>query len=49
MRLDEPAPRGRRGGGTERADQRVHFLEKQLDAAGAAPAPGRLPEWKGGK
>jgi hypothetical protein len=24
-------------------------LEKQLDAAGAPPTPGRLPEWKGGR
>jgi len=24
-------------------------LEKQLDAAGAPPTPGRLPDWKGGK
>ena len=24
-------------------------LEKQLDAAGAPPTPGRLPEWKAGK
>jgi len=23
--------------------------EKQLDAAGAPPTPGRLPDWKGGK
>jgi hypothetical protein len=27
----------------------VRNLEKQLDAAGAPPTPGRLPEWKGGK
>jgi hypothetical protein len=27
----------------------IKALEKQLDAAGAPPTPGRLPEWKGGK
>ena len=27
----------------------IRNLEKQLDAAGAPPTPGRLPEWKGGK
>jgi len=27
----------------------IKNLEKQLDAAGAPPTPGRLPEWKGGK
>jgi hypothetical protein len=24
----------------------IHGLEKQLDAAGAPPTPGRLPDWK---
>jgi hypothetical protein len=24
----------------------IKALEKQLDAAGAPPTPGRLPEWK---
>jgi hypothetical protein len=24
----------------------IRALEKQLDAAGAPPTPGRLPEWK---
>ena len=28
---------------------RLDALEKQLDAAGAPPTPGRLPDWKGGK
>ena len=27
----------------------IKNLEKQLDAAGAPPTPGRLPDWKGGK
>jgi hypothetical protein len=27
----------------------IRNLEKQLDAAGAPPTPGRLPDWKGGK
>ncbi len=27
----------------------IRALEKQLDAAGAPPTPGRLPDWKGGK
>jgi hypothetical protein len=27
----------------------IKTLEKHLDAAGAPPTPGRLPEWKGGK
>ncbi|MEI9976336.1 MAG: hypothetical protein WDO73_32365 [Ignavibacteriota bacterium] len=27
----------------------IRNLEKQLDAAGAPPTPGRLPEWKGGR
>jgi hypothetical protein len=27
----------------------IKALEKQLDAAGAPPTPGRLPDWKGGK
>jgi hypothetical protein len=27
----------------------IKSLEKQLDAAGAPPTPGRLPDWKGGK
>jgi hypothetical protein len=27
----------------------IRAIEKQLDAAGAPPTPGRLPEWKGGK
>ncbi len=27
----------------------IRGLEKQLDAAGAPPTPGRLPEWKGGR
>jgi cell fate (sporulation/competence/biofilm development) regulator YlbF (YheA/YmcA/DUF963 family) len=27
----------------------IKALERQLDAAGAPPTPGRLPEWKGGK
>jgi photosystem II stability/assembly factor-like uncharacterized protein len=26
----------------------IRALEKQLDAAGAPPTPGRLPDWKGG-
>jgi len=30
-------------------DGDIKALEKQLDAAGAPPTPGRLPEWKGGK
>jgi photosystem II stability/assembly factor-like uncharacterized protein len=30
-------------------DTDIKNLEKQLDAAGAPPTPGRLPEWKGGK
>ena len=30
-------------------DTDIRNLEKQLDAAGAPPTPGRLPEWKGGK
>jgi photosystem II stability/assembly factor-like uncharacterized protein len=27
----------------------IKNLDKQLDAAGAPPTPGRLPDWKGGK
>jgi len=27
----------------------IKALEKQLDAAGAPPTPGRLPDWKGAK
>ena len=27
----------------------IKALEKQLDAAGAPPTPGRLPDWKAGK
>jgi hypothetical protein len=27
----------------------IKALERQLDAAGAPPTPGRLPDWKGGK
>jgi hypothetical protein len=27
----------------------IKALEKQLDAAGAPPTPGRLPDWKGGR
>jgi hypothetical protein len=27
----------------------IKNLEKQIDAAGAPPTPGRLPDWKGGK
>ena len=27
----------------------IKALEKQMDAAGAPPTPGRLPDWKGGK
>ncbi len=27
----------------------IRALEKQLDAAGAPPTPGRLPDWKGGR
>jgi peptidoglycan hydrolase CwlO-like protein len=27
----------------------IKALDKQLDAAGAPPTPGRLPDWKGGK
>jgi hypothetical protein len=27
----------------------IKGLEKQLDAAGAPPTPGRLPDWKGGR
>ena len=27
----------------------IKAIEKQLDAAGAPPTPGRLPDWKGGK
>jgi photosystem II stability/assembly factor-like uncharacterized protein len=30
-------------------EQDIRALEKQLDAAGAPPTPGRLPEWKGGR
>jgi hypothetical protein len=30
-------------------DTDIKNLEKQLDAAGAPPTPGRLPDWKGGK
>jgi hypothetical protein len=30
-------------------DTDIKALEKQLDAAGAPPTPGRLPDWKGGK
>jgi len=30
-------------------DTDIRNLEKQLDAAGAPPTPGRLPDWKGGK
>jgi hypothetical protein len=30
-------------------DVDIRNLEKQLDAAGAPPTPGRLPDWKGGK
>ncbi len=30
-------------------DVDIKSLEKQLDAAGAPPTPGRLPDWKGGK
>jgi photosystem II stability/assembly factor-like uncharacterized protein len=30
-------------------DTDIRYLEKQLDAAGAPPTPGRLPDWKGGK
>jgi photosystem II stability/assembly factor-like uncharacterized protein len=30
-------------------DVDIKALEKQLDAAGAPPTPGRLPDWKGGK
>jgi photosystem II stability/assembly factor-like uncharacterized protein len=30
-------------------DQDIRAIEKQLDAAGAPPTPGRLPEWKGGR
>ncbi len=30
-------------------DVDIKNLEKQLDAAGAPPTPGRLPDWKGGK
>jgi len=29
-------------------DVDIRALEKQLDAAGAPPTPGRLPDWKGG-
>ena len=27
----------------------IKTLEKQHDAAGAPPTPGRLPDWKGGR
>jgi photosystem II stability/assembly factor-like uncharacterized protein len=30
-------------------EQDIKALEKQLDAAGAPPTPGRLPDWKGGR
>jgi len=30
-------------------DVDIKSLEKQFDAAGAPPTPGRLPDWKGGK
>ena len=30
-------------------DTDIKDLEKQLDAAGAPPTPGRLPDWKGGE
>ncbi len=30
-------------------DVDIKALEKQLDAAGAPPTPGRLPDWRGGK
>lgn len=30
-------------------DVDIKALEKQLDAAGAPPTPGRLPDWKGGR
>jgi hypothetical protein len=32
-----------------RLASRIKALEKQLDAAGAPPTPGRLPDWKPGK
>jgi hypothetical protein len=30
-------------------EQDIRGLEKQLDAAGAPPTPGRLPDWRGGR
>jgi photosystem II stability/assembly factor-like uncharacterized protein len=30
-------------------EQDIRALEKQLDAAGAPPTPGRLPDWKGAR